>query len=805
MQNLLQDIRYGLRVLWRSPGVTFAAVLALALGIGANTAIFSLVNAVVLRPLPYAQPERLVLAAYALAEAAPANFLDWRKQNQSFEDMAAVNFWSANLNAGELPERLEGFQVTPSLFALLGVQPIQGRTFTAAEEQPGNDAVVLLSYGLWQRRFGSDPQIIGKTLTINARSFTVVGVMPPDFQFYRPADVWAPLAFTPQEAGRRTAGNMIVLARLKPGVTMAQAQADMTGVARRLEQQYPATNTGTNVRLVSLHDDLVGPVRLALLILLGAVVFVLLIACANIANLLLARAVARQKEVAIRAALGASRKRLIQQLLTESVLLGLLGGACGLLLASWAIQVLSASIPPSSITTIIGARGIRLDVWMLGFTLLISLLTGIVFGLAPALQISRPDLNETLKEGGRGTAGSFRGRRLRSLLVVSEMALSVLLLIGAGLMIKSFLQLLRVNPGFDPHNVLTMEVSLLDSKYVDDNQINSFYQQTLERIKNLPGVQFVGMTSHLPLGGNNRVRNFDIEGQAPAPPGQSAPLANYRITSPDFFRALSVPLLKGRFFNEQDTSSAPGVAIINETMANRYWPDQDPIGKRVRRVVPGAKEPLPWLQIVGVVKAIRHISLQDKPKPELYVPYQQNASRDMTLVLRTASDPLQLVSAVRNEVGSVDKDQPLFNINTMEQVVNESMVLNRFSMYLLAVFSIIALVLAAVGIYGVMSYSVTQRRHEIGVRIALGAQRTDVIKMIVKQGMGLALLGVGIGLLAALGLMRLIASLLYGVSANDLLTFGATALLLSLVALMASYFPALRATKVDPIIALRYE
>jgi predicted permease len=806
MQNLLQDIRYGLRMLGKSPGVTGAAVLALALGIGANTAIFSLVNALVLRPLPYEQPERLVLAAYALEEAAPADFLDWRRQNQSFEDMAAVNFWSANLNTGDLPERLQGFEVSPSLFSLLRAKPIMGRTFTAAEEQPGNEAVVLLSHGLWERRFNSDQQIIGKKLMINARSYAVVGVMPPGFQFYRPADVWAPLAFSPEETNRRTAGNLIVLAGLKPGVTMAQAQGEMKNIAARLEQQYPATNTGTTVKLVSLHENLVGPVQLALLILLSAVVFVLLIACANIANLLLARAVARQKEIAIRSAMGAGRWRLIRQLLTESVMLALLGGALGLVLAWLGIRFLSASIPPStSIITMLPAGGVGLDRSMLAFTLLISLVTGVVFGLAPALQISKPDLNETLKESGRGESGSFRGRRLRSLLVISEVALSLVLLVGAGLMTKSFVELLRVNPGFDPHNVLTMEVSVLQSKYGDDQKVNSFYQQTLERIKNLPGVIDVGMTSHLPLSGNNRVRNFDIEGRSATAPNQPLPFANYRIISPDFFRALSIPLLKGRFFSEQDTAASLGVAIINETMAKRYWPNQDPLGKRVRRVVPGSAGSLPWLQVVGVVRDFRHISLQARPSAELYVPYFQNASPDMVLVARTSGDPLGLVAAARSQVSNVDRDQPLFNLRTMEQVVDESVVLSRFSMYMLAVFSMVALVLAAVGIYGVMSYSVSQRQHEIGIRIALGAKDPAVIKMIVKEGMMLALIGIGIGLLGAFGMMRLMASLLYGVGASDLLTFGGTAVLLSLVALVASYFPALRATRVDPIIALRYE
>ncbi|MFL6211444.1 MAG: ABC transporter permease [Pyrinomonadaceae bacterium] len=802
MRSLMQDLSYGLRVLWRSPGTTFAAVLALALGIGANTAIFSLVNTLTLRPLPYERPDELVLAAYAEHEAAPANFIDWRSQNQSFTQMAALNFWNANLSAGDRPELVRGFQVSPALFPLLGVKPMQGRVFLPEEEQPGRENVLLVSHGLWQRRFGSDPSLVNKTLMLNGRSYTVVGIMPPDFEFYGPADVWSPLSFPPEEAQRRSSGNLIVLARLKPGVSMQQAQGDMTNIARQLEQQYPEANAKVNVSLVSLHEQLIGPVRPALMMLLGAVFFVLLIACANVANLLLARAVSRQKEMAIRAALGAGRTRIIRQLLTESVLLGLMGGVLGLLLALWGVRFLVSGLPPGISTSLLLSHGIGIDGWMLGFTLLISLLTGVFFGLAPALNISKPDLNEMLKEGGRGTSGSSGGRKLRSALVVAEVALSVVLLVGAGLLIRSFTRLLNVNPGFDTNNLLTMEISLPPGKYAQDAQVNNFYTQAVERLKNLPGVQHVGLTSHLPLSGSNRVRGFEIEGRTE--PGANGPIANYRIVSPDFFATLGIPVKKGRVLNEQDKEGVTGVAVVNEMMVRRYFGGQDPVGQRLRRVNPNG-QPLPWLQIVGVVGNIKHTSLQAPPSAEVYVPYLQNPARDLSLVIRSATDPVGLIMPANQQISAIDKDQSINNVMTMNEIMAQSLALNRFSTYLLGIFSVIALVLAAIGIYSVISYSVTQRTHEIGIRMALGARATHINKMIVRQGMRLAGIGIGIGVVVALGLMTLLTSLLYGVGAADPITFGGTILVLGLVAFLASYFPARRATQVDPLIALKYE
>jgi putative ABC transport system permease protein len=804
MRNVLQDLRYGLRVLWKSPGVTAAAVLALALGIGATTAIFSFVNAFILRPLPYERPDELVLAAYATSEAAPANFLDWRGQSQSFEHMAALAFWSVNLTEGETPERVQGFQVSPALFPLLGARPERGRIFLPEEEQAGRENVLLVSHGLWQRRFGSDPSLVGRNVMLNGRAYQVVGIMPAGFQFYRPADVWSPLSFSPEEAQRRTAGNLIVAARLKPGVGLPQAQAEMTNIVGRLQQLNPTTNTGSEIRLVRLHEYLAGPVRPALLLVLGAVLFVLLIACANVANLLLSRAVARQKEMAVRAALGAGRGRIIRQLLTESMLLGLLGGVFGLLLAWLGVRSLVAGAPLGAVGTILGGRGVTLDTWMLGFTLLISLVTGLFFGLAPALHISKPDLNETLKEGGRGTAGTVVGRRLRGILVVTEVALSLVLLVGAGLMIRSFVRLLNASPGFDTRNLLTMNISLLPTKYAEDAQVRNYFTQVSERLKATPGVAGVGLTSHLPLSGSNRVRGFEIQGRPAPAPGQPAPVANYRVVTPGLFDTLGVPLKRGRLFTEQDRDGAPGVAVVNELMVRRHFGGEDPVGKRLRRANPGG-QPLPWLEVVGVVGDIRHTGLQAPPAPEVYVPFMQNPARDMAVVVRAPSDPKGLALPVNQQVLGVDKEQPLFNVRTMEEVAAESIVISRFMMYLLGVFSAIALVLAAIGIYSVISYSVTQRTHEIGIRMALGAQPPHIQKMIVRQGMRMALLGIGIGIVAALILARLLSGLIFGVGSADPITFAATVLLLGLVALGASYFPARRATQVDPLTALRHE
>jgi putative ABC transport system permease protein len=806
-------------MLWKSPGLTAVAVLALALGVGANTAIFSVVNAVLLRPLPYKDPDRLVVlwgnnlkqGRGQLPVSFP-NFLDWKNQNRVFEDMASYAYNQFVITGRQEPERVRGVFVSTGFFPVLGVRPSLGRTSRPEEER---EYLAVLSHALWQRRFGSDPSIIGQVITLNGKGYTVIGVMPPDFQFpprdprFQPtgtgAELWVTLSslFTPSPnlgdwIGSRSLRGNRVIGQLKPGVTIQQAQAEMDTIAGRLEQAYPDANAGVGVTLVPLHEQLVGHIRAALLVFLGAVGFVLLIACANVANLLLARTATREKEMALRAALGASRLRLVRQLLTESTLLALLGGALGLLLALWGVDLLvhldTGNIPR--------ANEIGIDGRVLSFTLAISLLTGMIFGLAPALQASKLNLNETLKEGGRSSAGSWRGRRVRGLLVVSEIALTLVLLIGAGLMIKSFRRLLETPPGFNPQNVLTMQIQVSSFQHSQPPQWVAFYRQVLERVAALPGVQSVGTCDSLPPRIFQRGNSFAIEGHPSPGPGQS-PIAQLFTISPDYFRALNVPLLKGRYFTEADTAAAPGVAIINETIARRFFPNEDPVGRRLKLGNPESQSPR--LTIVGVVGDVKYSGLDADTEAGLYIPYLQNPVPGMYLMVRTASYPLSLAAAVRGQVLAVDKDQPVANIKTMEQVLAESVAQRRLNTLLLGLFAAVALSLAMVGIYGVVSYSVSQRTHEIGIRMALGAQTGDVLRLVVRQGLQPVLIGMAIGLTGALALTRLLSSLLYGVSATDPATFVVISLLLTAVALLACYIPARRATKVDPMIALRYE
>jgi putative ABC transport system permease protein len=810
MNTLWQDVRYGLRMLVKSPGFTVVAVVALALGIGANTAIFSIVNAMLLRPLPYGEPDRLVVvwetnpdlsSPYLRThnEASPANFLDWRQQQTVFEDIAAYRFNDYNLTGGDAPEQLLGNPVTANMFDVLKVRPLLGRTFRPEDGDPKSDRVVVLSYGLWQRRFGGDANIVGRQLNLNGNPTTVVGVMPADFEFPAPfSQLWTALRFANDTPPSRTAHFLYTRARLKPGVSLQQAEAEMQTIAARLRQQYPDTNTNRSVRLVPLHTQTVEQARTGLLVLLGAVGFVLLIACANVANLMLARATARYREIAIRTALGAGRWRIVRQLLTESVLLSVLGGALGVLLALWGIDLLTAAVPREFALYVYGWNQIKLDRWVLAFTFGVSVLTGVLFGLVPALQASKTDLNEALKEGGRGTVGHAR-RRFRNALVVVEVALALVLLVGAGLLGKSFLRLLEVKPGFDPHNVITAQLTLPSARYEKDEQVVQFFTQLTERVAAQPGVEAVGTIDMLPMAGSGGTNTFIIDGRPLARPGVY-PEANARTVDPGYFGALRIPVLKGRNFTAQDRAGAPGVCIVNETFARLFFPGEDAVGKILRN--PDGTNPF---QIVGVVGDIKHWGLDDEAEAYLYAPQLQMPSNGVALVVRSSTDTAALMAMIRREVRALDPDQPIFDVKTMNERIAHTTSPARLGSFLLGLFALVALTLAAVGIYGVMAYSVTQRTHELGVRMALGAQPRDVLRLVVQQGMLLVGIGLLIGLAASFALMRWLASKLFQVSPADPTTFAAVTLLLAAVALVACLVPARRATKVDPMIALRYE
>jgi predicted permease len=802
-EELWQDLRYGARMFIRKPGFTLVAVITLALGIGANTAIFSVVNAVLLNPLPYPEPDRLVQvwehyrpANEPLYSVAPINFLGWKEPNQAIEQIAAVDFPSFNLTGDGDPERIRAARVSPGLFPLLGVGAIAGRTFGPEEEQFGQHQVVMVSHGLWLRRFGSDAGLVGRTLTLNDMSYTVVGILPADFHFLaKEIELLTPMAFDSRDAGQRGTHSLRVFARLKPGVTLTQAQTEMDQVIQRVEQENPNSNTGKGVTLVPLREQLVGETRRALLILLGAVAFMLLIACANVANLLLARAATRQKEIALRRALGAGRLRIVRQLVTESGLLSALGGIAGLALAYWGVRLLVAYSPED----IPRLYEIGVDGRVLGFTIAISLATGLVFGLAPAVAASKTELNEVLKEGGRQAGGGARERRFQQAMVVGAVAVALVLLVGAGLMIQSFWRLQRVDPGFQAENLLAAELSLPPSRYRDGKQISSFHRRLLERVGALPGVRSVGGAAFLPLGGRSNEWSFEIEGRPPQPPGQRL-TAGWRPVTANYFHTMGIPLITGRHFTEHDDETAPGAAIINETAARVFWAGEDPLGQRFIL----AKR---TYSIVGVVKDVKHFRLDGEAVTEMYFPYSQLPIpwRLMTVVVRTESAPDELAAAVRAAVLEIDKDQPVYNVRTVESLLDKSVSRSRFYLLLMSAFAALALVMACLGLYGVMSYAVTQRTHEIGIRLAMGAQPRDVLRSVGGRGLMLALSGVGVGLIAAFGLTRVMTTLLYDVSPTDTLTFAAIALLLIAVALLACYLPARRATKVDPMIALRYE
>jgi putative ABC transport system permease protein len=803
MQTLSQDLRYGARMLFKKPGFTLIAIGALALGIGANTAIFSVVNAVLLRPLPYEESERLVV----LYETNPQqgrdemsvsypNFADWRAQSQSFEQLAACLYGGMILTGKDEPAMLQGMAVSADFFAMLRVKPLRGCVFLPEEDKVGGAPVLVVSHALWQRRFGGDEGLIGRQITLDGKSRTVIGVMPPNFAL-PPGDqteVWMAIGTLADQMQNRAVHRLTAIGRLKSGVTLQQARTELATIANRIQRQNPAADPGHGVNVISGYESLTKNARPALLTLLVAVGFLLLIACANVANLLLARAETRQKEIAIRTALGATRGRIVRQLLTESLLLAVAGGAAGLLLAAWGVDALAGGLPEDFPR----AKEIGIDRVMLGFTGALSVLTGLIFGIIPALTRARPALNETLKEGGRTSAAFGRGR-IRGALIVSEMALSLALLVGAGLLIKSFWRLTQVDPGFQPDHLLTMNVTLIGEKYKETGEVSSFYRDLPARLGALPGVKAVSAVSVLPISGGDGNGNLTIEGRE-FPPAQT-PSASFRRILPNYFSLMGIPLKQGREFDERDTGEEK-VVIINEGMARRFWPEGDAIGKRIK-VGPPQNEP--WLTIVGVAGDVKNIGLEADAMLATYEPHAQRPWSAMNLAIRTETDPMSLSAAVRGELRAMEKDLLIRNPTTMDERIRLSVAPRRFNMTLLAVFAALALLLAAVGVYGVMSYTATQRTHEIGVRMALGAQSGAVLKLIIGQGLKLALIGVAIGLPAAFALTRWMEDLLFDVRPADSWTYGAVAALLLLVALFACWIPARRVAKVDPMIALRHE
>ena len=819
MEIIWQDIRYGARLLLKSPGFTLIAVLTLALGIGANTAIFSVVNFVLLRPLPYANSDQLVMIwernlkkGWSESPTSSANFVDFRTSARNLEVAAFTDTnGNFNLTGGDQPERVAGLRVSANLFPLLGVNPGRGRLFLPQEDQPGSGHVLILSYGLWQRTFAANGNLINQTIQLNSQSYTVVGIMPPDFKFppafsamvgsseesVTNADLWVPLTTDdiPLVRDRR---DLKMMGRLKPGVTAAQAQADLNAIASRLDREFPDVNGGIETHVIPLREQVTGDIRLALFVLMAAVALVLLIACANVANLLLAKATGRQKEIAIRTALGATRLRILRQLLTESVLLGLLGGLLGLLFAVIGAKTLIAFVT----TNIPKLKDFTFDATVLLFTLLIALVTSLFFGLAPAIDASKPNLNEALKEGGRSSSGSASRQRLRDFLVIAEVALAVILVTASGLMFRSFLRLQGVNPGFNPKNLITLEVELPDAKYHAAQQQQNFQQQLLQRLTTIPGVQSAAAVDNVPFGVNAFNTSFMIEGR-PVPAVTERPRAFYRVISPNYFRAMGIPFHRGNEFTDRDSGEMPGVAIINETAARKYWPGEDPIGRKIKRGRPESKNP--WVTIVGIAGSASQLSLREESQPEIYVPYLQNTTPNFSLVVRTTSDPKTITGAIRKEVWTADKDLPVSNMKLMDELISNSTAQPRFYVILLTVFAALALILAAVGVYGVMAYSVTLRTRDIGIRMALGAQPMDIFKHVIGHALMLASIGLVIGLILAGTSTLVMKSLLFGISTADPLTLIVTALILLAVALLASYLPARKATKVDPMVALRYE
>lgn len=815
METFINDVRYGIRTLIKRPGFAAVAIVTLALGIGANTAIFSVVNATLLRPLPFRNPDRLVMVWGYLPQLAQqgdkfpcsaGNYLGLVKDTKSFEQLAAFRQWTWQQTHSGEPEQLRGVRVSANFFEAVGVRPLLGQTFTPPQDEEGAGRVAIISYQLWQREFGADQNVLGKTLTLDGHTVSVVGVMPlgfdfpgganmlPGLQFTNKTDLWVPLAMTADERKNQGSLNMALLGRMKEGVNLIQAQTEL----RAVQASLPLGAIGYTVNLVPLQNQMVGNIKPLLLVLLATVIVVLLIACANVGNLLLARASSRQKEMAVRSALGAGRWRIIRQLLTESILLSLVGGLLGFLIAIWGTPLLVSFIPEK----IPRVHEVNVDLRVLGFAFLVSVITGLVFGLAPAVQASRVNLNDSLKEAARSVSGSLRQNRLRAFLIVSEVSLAVVLMIGAALLTKSFVRLLDVNPGFDPAHTLTMEISLPTappSKYADEEQQATFFRQLLEQLNRSPGVISAGAVLTLPLTGAEESTNLFIEGR-PKPPNNQLPESDYTIVTPGYFKALQIPLLKGRGFTDQDNKAATGVIVINEALARRYWPNEEPVGKRL--TVGFEKAPR---EIIGVIGNVKQRALSAETRPEMYLPLLQRPSGVMTIVVRANGDPLSLAAIARSQAHSLDPSLPVTNMKTMDEIFSASVEQQRFSTLLVGLFGGLAVVLAAIGIYGVMGYMVTQRKHEIAVRIALGAKTNQVLKLVLKDGLMLASVGLGIGLVAAFALTRLMRSLLFEVKPTDVQTFAGVSIGLIAIALLACLVPARRAARVDPLVALRYE
>jgi predicted permease len=810
LEQLLQDARYALRILRKSPGFTIVAVLTLALGIGANTAVFSVVYAVLLRPLPYKDPSRLIV----LNETTPRvgkvsvsypNFLDWRAQSHSFSQFAIIQSVGFNLAGITQPENINGDAVSPNFLSMIGVRPFLGRDFDGSEEKAGTPSVVLLTYSLWQSHFGGDPDAIGKTITLDGRGFTIVGVLPPNYRWLDKTDVLLPIgvwatANADEVTDRGGRGDTTVIGRLAPAVPFAQARVEMEGIAARLEKEYPADNDQFGVALQRIRDAFVGDAKPAIFVLFGAVMFVLLIACANVANLFLVRGAGRTKEIALRIAFGASRGRIVGQMLTESLVLSLLGGALGLALAIGGIRGIVQLIPPGMLS----GDTVNLNGAVLLFAGGVVILAAFIFGLTPALHWTKPDVQSELKEGGRTASVGAAQNRLRGVLAIAETSLALILMIGAGLMMKSLYRLLQVDPGFRPDRVLTMGMDLRTQQYSKDPAILNFWQQVLDRVRVLPGVESAAVGTVVPLTDDHNRTDVTIEGMALPKPG-SYPHPDYHIISPDYARTLGIPLLRGRTFTDADDEKAPPVGMINANVARQFFPNEDPLGKRFMFGHPSSTSSSKWLTIVGVVADTKLYGLANPARLEVYVPFRQSPTTTMSLLVKSGVDPAALTSAIRGAVGSIDKDQPIFAISTMKELLSNSVATRRMTLVLLGLFGALALVLGAIGIYGVISYSVAQRTREIGVRMALGAPRLGVFQLVIGQGMRLAGIGIVVGIAAAFGLARLMSSLLYAVNAADFETFAGVAILLTLVAFAACYIPARRAMRVDPMVALRYE